>query len=80
MVVHQRPAHEAQKGINCMKYIRGTKEPSRVKYIVWFIAVVLVCVIIGYVIGNLAYGKTWDVEYPMANQHIEWSYAGKVLQ
>ena len=30
-----------------------------------------------WVVSNALAVKTWDVEYPMINQRIEWTYAGK---
>ena len=60
-----------------MKYIRNEKEPSRVKWAVFYAVALAAAILIGWLIGTMAKARTWDVEYPMANQHIEWTYAGR---
>ena len=54
-----------------MKYIREEKNTSRVKWAVFFAVALAGAILIGWLIGSMAQARTWDVEYPMANQHIE---------
>ena len=58
-----------------MKYT--TKHEEKRRFILAIIVIALVF-IAGMVTRACEADKPdWDVEYPMANQHIEWTYAGK---
>lgn len=63
-------------------YNRYDKEKKDVY--TWILAAILLCLIVLGVLTvcGVINDVTWkpDMSYPMANQHIEWSYAGKVLQ
>ena len=63
-----------------MKYNTNDSEMKRYRKELLIVLAVVVILAAGFVFSVLTDGAAepeWDVCYPMANQHIEWTWAGK---